>query len=287
MDDHESTEKWDLFISYASEDRDDVAEPLAALLSACGLKVWYDQRELKLGDSLRRKIDEGLSRCRHGVVILSPSFFGKHYANRELAGLAQREVDGSNVILPIWYNVTDKEVRGYSAPLADRIAARWEEGPFAVVSRILEVARPELVEEAKKDFETAQKKILPLPELHSGSDLAQVLNGAMAFNAGNDEPKNESELDLVSGFQQYVQDWLDIVGDLDAGERVRMEFDLSTRVRDIQQAGWMLFGKQALQRLRFGGTKDTWPVALIVITRQGTKQVFQIEGGRFLIWREA
>jgi hypothetical protein len=287
MGDHESTEKWDLFISYASEDRNEVAEPLATLLGACGLKVWYDQRELRVGDSLRRKIDEGLSRCHRGVVILSPSFFGKHYPNRELDGLVQRETDGETIILPIWYNVTDSEVRNYSPPLADRIAARWEDGPLAVTFRILEVVRPDFVEEAKRDLEIIQKNLIPLPELQSGSDLAQVLRGALAFSAGNDEPKNEEELDLVSGLQQYVQDWLDIVDDLDVGERVRMEYDLSRKVRDIQEAGWMLFGKQVLQRLRFGDQTDTWPVALIVIARQGTKQVFQIEGGKFLISREA
>jgi len=135
--------QWDLFISYASEDRADVAEPLAKLLSDCGLKVWYDQHELRLGDSLRGKIDEGLYRCRYGVVILSPSFFLKHYPNRELDGLAQREVNGQTVILPVWHKVTAKDVCAYSPPLAGRIARRWEDGLAKVAVGILEIVRPE------------------------------------------------------------------------------------------------------------------------------------------------
>lgn len=129
----------DLFISYASEDRELVAKPLAELLTALGVSVWFDQFDLKIGDGLRRKIDEGLSTCRYGAVILSPSFFGKHYTNRELDGLAQREIDGKKVILPIWVGVDEREVRQYSPPLADRIAGRWEEGLASIVLRIIEV----------------------------------------------------------------------------------------------------------------------------------------------------
>ena len=45
--------KYDIFISHASEDKADVARPLAAHLEHLGLKVWLDEFELTLGDSLR------------------------------------------------------------------------------------------------------------------------------------------------------------------------------------------------------------------------------------------
>ena len=64
---------WEVFISHASEDKDTVARPLANHLAALGVKVWFDKSELRLGDSLRTKIDAGLARSRFGVVILSPS----------------------------------------------------------------------------------------------------------------------------------------------------------------------------------------------------------------------
>ena len=101
IDDHTS-KQWDVFIAYASEDRESVAGPLAKHLGKMGVTVWFDQTELNLGDSLREKVDEGLANCRYGIVILSKYFFGKHYPKRELNGLAQREIDGEKVILPIW-----------------------------------------------------------------------------------------------------------------------------------------------------------------------------------------
>jgi len=54
--------RWDVFICHASEDKDDVAVPLARTLEDAGLLVWLDKHEIKLGDSLREKIDEGLPR---------------------------------------------------------------------------------------------------------------------------------------------------------------------------------------------------------------------------------
>ena len=52
----EKVTTWDVFISYASEDRP-IAQELAEALNAQGLDVWYDETVLTLGDSLRRSID--------------------------------------------------------------------------------------------------------------------------------------------------------------------------------------------------------------------------------------
>lgn len=67
----------DVFISHASEDKDELVRPLAEALISFGLVVWYDEFTLRIGDSLRRKIDQGLARSRVGLVVLSPSFISK------------------------------------------------------------------------------------------------------------------------------------------------------------------------------------------------------------------
>jgi hypothetical protein len=54
--------QWDVFISYASEDRQSLVKPLADLLAGMGVRAWWDQFELKVGDSLIEKITLGLSR---------------------------------------------------------------------------------------------------------------------------------------------------------------------------------------------------------------------------------
>jgi hypothetical protein len=135
----EQQEEWDVFISHASEDKEVIATPLAEALRAKGLRVWYDDLSLRLGDSLRQSLDRGLAHSRFGVVILSARFFEKHWPQQELNGLATREVSGEKVILPVWHGVGFSEVRNYSPMLADRIAVQTKDGLEHVVQKIVEV----------------------------------------------------------------------------------------------------------------------------------------------------
>jgi TIR domain len=134
-------DEWDVFISHASEDKDDIARPLAEALRARGLRVWYDEFSLTIGDSLRKSIDHGLAHSRFGVVILSKQFFQKHWPEQELNGLATREVGGTKVILPVWHGVGFEEVRQYSPTLADRLAVPTKNGLESVVAELLKAMK--------------------------------------------------------------------------------------------------------------------------------------------------
>jgi hypothetical protein len=113
---------YDAFISHASEDKEDLVRPLANQLLGAGFRIWFDEFELKVGDSLRRSIDRGLSSSRFGIVVFSPSFFAKNWPQYELDGLVTREMDGAKVILPMWHKVSKDEVIRYSPSLADNVA---------------------------------------------------------------------------------------------------------------------------------------------------------------------
>ena len=95
---------------------------LYKLLVAKGLKVWYDEFELKIGDSLRRKIDSGLAKSKFGIVVLSQSFIKKGWTNYELDGIISKANTGEQVLLPIWHGITKQEVLDYSPSLADKVA---------------------------------------------------------------------------------------------------------------------------------------------------------------------
>jgi len=112
----------DAFISHASEDKDDLVRALAMALSERGFSIWYDEFQLKVGDSLRRSIDRGLRDSRFGIVVLSEAFFSKNWPQYELDGLVAREMNGGKVILPIWHKITKDQVMGYSPSLADKLA---------------------------------------------------------------------------------------------------------------------------------------------------------------------
>lgn len=123
--DEDTAEKeYDFFISHASEDKEDFVRDLAEALSLKGFKVWYDETELLVGDSLRKKIDEGLACSRFGIVVISPNFVRKRWTEYELNGMVAKEMDGIPLILPIWHNISMDEVLKFSPTLADKKALK-------------------------------------------------------------------------------------------------------------------------------------------------------------------
>lgn len=134
-----TTKRHDIFLSHASEDKS-VARALYRALKRKGVSVWFDEGTLKIGDSLRTKIDEGLAHCRFGVVILSPSFFAKDWPKKELDGLVSREnISGKKVLLPIWHQVTKAQVTKFSPMLSGRLAGNTKDGIPALVRSIKDV----------------------------------------------------------------------------------------------------------------------------------------------------
>ncbi len=151
--------KWDVFISYASEDQEKIAHSLANALKDRGYDVWYAPFSLKLGDSLRASIDRGLAESRFGVVILSKHFFAKHWPIQELNGLAALEARGERVILPVWHGVTQADVAGYSPMLADRKAVNTTDGLQAVVAAIEEVINPPMNDDVRDLLHDAEERL--------------------------------------------------------------------------------------------------------------------------------
>ena len=88
------------------------------------VKVWYDKSKIKWGDSMRARIDDGLRKSKFGVAILSPNYIaeGKYWTKAELDGLFQMESINGKTLLPIWHNLTKKQVMDYSPILASKLA---------------------------------------------------------------------------------------------------------------------------------------------------------------------
>lgn len=136
---------WDVFISHASEDKENFVIPLANKLKEYGVNVWLDKFTLKPGDSLRRSIDRGLRESKYGIVIISNNFLNKNWPEYELDSLINRQVEGQNVIIPIWYNITKKQIQEYSFYLADKIALVANNMNLDEISKsVIGVIRPDI-----------------------------------------------------------------------------------------------------------------------------------------------
>ncbi len=118
------------FISHDLRDKDEIARPLALQLQIMMCPVWYDEYSLKLGNSLRQSIEIGLKECKKCILILTPNFLSNTgWTKTEFNSIFTREIlERTNVVLPIWHQVTAREVYEYCPSLADRIAIEWSRG---------------------------------------------------------------------------------------------------------------------------------------------------------------
>jgi hypothetical protein len=175
-----SAHEWDAFISHASEDKAFVLE-LVTTLSRLGLRVWYDDFELKPGDSLVASLDKGLARSRFGILVLSPAFIGKPWPEYERRGLTSRDVAEGTVLVPIWRNVTRADVARLSPTLADKLAVNaTATSTLETALRLLSVLNPDRFDSMSR--RAALDAILRAkePELVSLSDINMDLDAAPA-----------------------------------------------------------------------------------------------------------
>ena len=133
-----SARKWDAFISHAGEDNVAVVEPLARMLLDGGLRIWVDFHELRVGDRLRERIGDGLTRSRYGIVVFSNAFFGKAWPEAELDGLFALDQAGRSSLLPVWHEIDVDEVTRYSPLLAGRLALPTSRGIEYVATELHE-----------------------------------------------------------------------------------------------------------------------------------------------------
>jgi len=130
-------DKWDVFISHASEDKPYV-EQLVAGLGSAGVTVWLDSPVLRWGWSLREAIDEGLKKSRFVIVILSKAFLiKKKWTEYELSSAFALETVDDKRILPIWHGITLDDLKGYSPGLTDRLARESDKHSFSAIANEL------------------------------------------------------------------------------------------------------------------------------------------------------
>jgi TIR domain len=89
------------FICHASEDKPIVRE-LALALKILGTEVWFDEWEIRVGDSIIQKIDDALGHVTHLVVCLSQKSVNKPWVKKELSAALMRQLAKASIrVLPV------------------------------------------------------------------------------------------------------------------------------------------------------------------------------------------
>lgn len=126
-----------VFICHASEDKNDVILPLTVSLDHEGIDYWVDSVAIKLGDSITQKVNEGLRQADYFVVVLSQSFVGKPWPERELnAVLNMDATSGQRRIIPVLVGSPEEQSKIlYNYPLLNDVYYYvWQNDPQEFIS---------------------------------------------------------------------------------------------------------------------------------------------------------
>ncbi|MCR5803731.1 MAG: toll/interleukin-1 receptor domain-containing protein [Clostridia bacterium] len=103
--------KYDVFISHASNDKLDYVSGLVNEIKKLGIEVFYDSDVLSWGDNWKEKILEGTSNSEFAVIVISNSFFGREWTEKELNEFLKRQNEsGQKIVLPLLYNISISEM---------------------------------------------------------------------------------------------------------------------------------------------------------------------------------
>lgn len=131
--------KRDVFICHASEDKKTVVEPLVDALEHANISAWYDRAEIRWGDSIVGKINQGLASSTYVIIVISASFMKKNWPKKEMQAAMSREIGaGRTCVLPLMVG-SESEIQDWlqQMPLqADKLHLRWPGEPSQVVEAL-------------------------------------------------------------------------------------------------------------------------------------------------------
>lgn len=128
--------EWDIFLSYARIDGEQVGNALRDHLAALGVRVWFDEITIVPGQSQSLQMDRGLQKARAGLVLLTPAYVaGRFWTERELGALLHKET-----LIPVLHGVTFEDVAKYSGILPDLAGFETANDPVAVIAEKIAAA---------------------------------------------------------------------------------------------------------------------------------------------------
>ena len=93
-----------VFLSHTGVDKPFVRQLSADLMARGVERVWLDEAEIDIGDSLIAKIEQGIKLSRYIVVVLSKKSIDAPWVKKELDIAMNREIaSGEVVVLPLLY----------------------------------------------------------------------------------------------------------------------------------------------------------------------------------------
>lgn len=112
--------EYDVFISHANKDKEELIEELYQSLQKLGISIFYDKESLEWGDNWKERILNGTKKAEFAIIVISENFFDREWTERELSEFLNRQNrNGQKLILPIVHNITMQQLQEKYPNVAD------------------------------------------------------------------------------------------------------------------------------------------------------------------------
>lgn len=116
-------QKYDVFISHATKDKEDYVDELFVVLRKLGINIFYDTESISWGDNLKQTILNGTAESEFAIIVISQNFFSREWTELELNEfLNQQNENGQKKILPLLHNITIDELKAHYPELGEVLA---------------------------------------------------------------------------------------------------------------------------------------------------------------------
>lgn len=107
-----------------------------------------------------------------------------------------------------------------------------------------------------------------LPRVTTVKEIINFLDRAMGYEFDQDEPQNETEVELISGFLQYLRDFGDLLSYFESDERVRFGFKITKMIKELLDNDYYVFGAPEVRVLEGGKAAPSSFLIAIVYVKQ-------------------
>lgn len=148
----------------------------------------------------------------------------------------------------------------------------------------LKVAHEAWVKKAIDDADVTMKtpEAILLHRVTTGKELVEIISEVDGYSFDHDELENEEEVDLIASLFQNLEDYGDLIsmGSFEKSRQIRLGFDLTKDIKEIEDAGFFIFGNKDSSDSMNGqiaSRNDPWQVAFIRIIRNSNSGIINLQ----------
>jgi small GTP-binding protein len=246
----------DVFLSHSSKDKA-VVRAIAERLKADGLRVWFDEWEIRPGDSIPAKIEDGLEHCRVLVLCISAHAFGSDWAQLEAGTFRFRDpLNKERRFIPLRFDAAP--IKG---SIAQFLYVNWlPEEREQEYEKLLEACRPPAKPPATETQAAGEQFEELNIQLHSpgtivvfafSPDGTRVLTGGIDHSVRLWDGETGRCLHLFEGHENTVES---VAWSADQRRALSGSWDGTVRVWDIETG-------RCLRATKRQGDSQVWSVA--------------------------